>query len=269
MTILTIKDDVTGAIAPGQDPETGLPIAPVTPPAELSGEAKALADTKAALTKAQQELAELKKAAAPPAEKPAVGDGGATDEAAKTAEGKQLEITDEQVQKVQAMDFAEWQEEFTQTLDVSEEGRTKIAEKVKGVFGEHARQLVDDYIEGAKVRTNNAVNDMMEVAGGREQYVEMVGWAKENLNRADKIAFNNAVNSRDHAAANLAIAGLRHKYEANTNRAPNLLGGGGGGDGGVYKSTAEMQKDMGDPRYKKDPAFRQAVQDKLVRSDIL
>jgi hypothetical protein len=55
------------------------------------------------------------------------------------------------------------------------------------------------------------------------------------------------------------------KVKASKGADPKLLLGNGGGQSAVvgYRSQAEMQRDMRDPRYKTDPAFRADVGQKL------
>ena len=45
-------------------------------------------------------------------------------------------------------------------------------------------------------------------------------------------------------------------------------GSGAVSSGGRFESTAELTAAMGDPRYAKDPAYRQAVADKLAKSSL-
>lgn len=272
MSSIVIKGEPSPALAPGQGPD-GLPIpqqpATTTPP---EGVDKALADTKAELTRAQQELAELRKQASPkPTETaPATTETPAAP-VAQTPEGTVLGITEAQVEQVQAVDFSEAQAEFTQTLDLSEESRAAVAEKIKGIFGEQARSIVDDYVEGAKVRTQNIITDIVTEAGGKESYQTMVEWARDNLSQAEKLAFNEAVNSKNVASAKFAVAGLRQRFEAANGRTPNLIAGTGVSSSAPkpYASVTEMRTDMASKEYKSDPAFREKVKARLLISDIL
>ena len=51
---------------------------------------------------------------------------------------------------------------------------------------------------------------------------------------------------------------------------PQLLGGKlSANSNDVFRSTSEVMNAMSDPRYLKDSAYTQDVQDKLVRSDVL
>lgn len=228
--------------------------------------AKALADTQAALTRTTQELAAIKKGKQPTAEKKP------DDKSLKTPEGKELEVPEEdqdnQQQPVE-IDFAPYQEEFTKTGDVSEESRVKIAESLKGMFGENARAVVDDYIEGAKYRVTNTTTQLKAIAGGDEGYARMVMWAKDNLSKEEVATFNRQVNSGDFHAASFAVHALSARYTAANGKAPNLLNGDGGpsDSSAGFKSLYEMTQAQRDPRYKSDPDYRKMVEQKAARSN--
>ena len=68
-----------------------------------------------------------------------------------------------------------------------------------------------------------------------------------------------------------AVAGLKARFDATVGFEPQRSVEANKARSGAdrYESVAQMTKDMGDPRYKKDPAFRLKVQDKLSRSDIM
>jgi hypothetical protein len=71
--------------------------------------------------------------------------------------------------------------------------------------------------------------------------------------------------------AKLAAAGMYQKFSASRPSEPNLFKGttNAGQSSDVYESIAQMQKDMANPDYAKDPAFRARVERKLARSNIL
>ena len=94
-------------------------------------------------------------------------------------------------------------------------------------------------------------------------------WAANNMEEADVAAFDSIVDKGDVRAIRLAVAGLRAQYEAQngfegemlTGRAPQQ-------QADVFRSQAEVVQAMSDPRYDKDPAYRQDVFDKLDRSNL-
>lgn len=108
-----------------------------------------------------------------------------------------------------------------------------------------------------------------EAAGGAEKYGEMVKWASTNLDKGQVAAFNKAVGGSDPAVVALAVAGINAAFVKQGGAEPsNVSVAGGKGGQSVYRTTAEMMKDMGDKRYENDAAFRQAVENKLARSKL-
>lgn len=261
----------------GAGGDNGAPARPDWLPAEFASVedfAKSYADTKAELTRKSQALAALQKPADPapgegeqPAPKP-------DDGKPKTAEGKALEIADEEPpaegDTPSIEFFAPYRQEFIQTGDVAPENRSKIAERLKPLFGDMAEAVVNDYIEGSKVRRDNVTRELMDAAGGNDQYTAMVAWAKDNLSPAEKEAYNRQVNSGDVHSAKFAIEGLRAKFEKVNGRAPNLVTGNGdiAPSTAAFKSVQEMTKAMMDPRYKTDAAYRKSVEQRVAISNI-
>lgn len=128
------------------------------------------------------------------------------------------------------------------------------------------KAMVDSYISGQKALAAQYDADAFATAGGEESYTKMVTWAKTGL-QADEIkAFDKAVTSGDRAQMKLAVAGLKSRFEAKFGSDPSLLSGGGVPSGDVYESTEQMKADMRKPEYKKDPAFRAKVAEKIGRS---
>jgi len=68
-----------------------------------------------------------------------------------------------------------------------------------------------------------------------------------------------------------AVRSLKSRYEEANGSEPKTTVTGKTGRATLsrYESIAELQKDMSDPRYQKDPAYRKRVEDKLGRSNIL
>ena len=58
------------------------------------------------------------------------------------------------------------------------------------------------------------------------------------------------------------------RYRDNGGYEPSLLGGKASASVDTYDSWAQVTKDMATTEYKKDPAFRQAVEKKLGRSTL-
>ena len=117
--------------------------------------------------------------------------------------------------------------------------------------------------------TESEVNQIQNTAGGEEGYKQLMAWSGENLDQADIEAFDALVESGNARLIRLAVSGLRSEMEKavgfdgvmGTGRAPNQ-------PADVFRSQAEVVQAMSDPRYDRDPAYRNDVFEKLSRSDI-
>jgi hypothetical protein len=230
-------------------------------------------ETRAALTRTQQELSALKKVEQPKAgEQPAPKEGEPPKTGEQPKQGEQPQNPEQAAQQAvqtAGLDVTTWQTEFAQTGDVAEEGRTKIADALKAQFGEAARQVVDQFIDGQKARVSNYSAEVMKVAGGQEQYAEMVTWAKSNMSDAEIGKFNEAVDSFDVTSAKMAVDALKSRFTSARGSAPKLITGENTtpSEQQGFSSTFEMTKAMSDPRYKSDPVYRKSVEQRAMLSN--
>jgi len=227
---------------------------------------KSAAETRAALTKAQQELAELKKGQQPPAETKPATTTASTEQTPQTEADKAAAAAATKA----GVDLTPFNTEFSEKGDVSEESRAKLAESLKGVLGDNARALVDQYVEGSKATVTNHHNAIFGEAGGKDGYGELVRWASTGLPKAEVEAYNKAMDS-DPNTALLAVRNLKNAYEKANGRAPRLVQGDtslGGALQGVqpFASAFEQNKAVQDPKYSKDPAYRASVISRMLVS---
>ena len=113
-------------------------------------------------------------------------------------------------------------------------------------------------------------NAIKQIAGGEDGYNSMIGWAAENLDASEIDAFNNVANSGNVAALRFAVEALNNRYRnAEGYEAPLVSGRKAAPAVKGYRSNAELARDIADPRYSTDPAFRADVEAKLARSQNL
>ena len=128
------------------------------------------------------------------------------------------------------------------------------------------RQQVEENIPEI---TEQQVTELKGVAGGEQQYGEMLQWAKDTLNPQEIQMFDTVMERGDPLAAFFAVRSLAYRYEDAQGRDGTMVTGTAPrGDGSQFNSQAEVVEAMSDPRYDRDPAFRQKVMKKLERSDI-
>jgi hypothetical protein len=155
---------------------------------------------------------------------------------------------------------------YAETGTLKPEHYEALAEKV-GLD----KMVVDQYIEGQKAIMDRAIQTVYTAAGGETQYNTMIQWAVSGMTQPEIEAFNATLAEGNMSKVVLAVQGLKSQYESKVGRStlsePNLVSGDAGGvfDTG-YRSSAELHRDMADPRYKRDPAFQDQVIRKLARS---
>ena len=117
--------------------------------------------------------------------------------------------------------------------------------------------------------TTAQINQIKNSAGGEQQYAQIVNWAKTNLPQDQIVAFDEVVNTGSVQAIQLAVSGLKAEYDsANGVEGRMVTGKAPQNSGDVFRSQQELVAAMNDPRYDRDPAYRQDVVEKLDRSDL-
>lgn len=161
------------------------------------------------------------------------------------------------------LDFNNFQDEFMEKGELSDATYQQLQE---AGFG---RDIVDTWISGQQALAAQMQSQVYNSVGGEQAYAEMTQWAAENLSPAEIEAFNANVESGDTALTQFAVQGLMARYRSEAPSEPKLMqGSASDNQGGSFNSAAELTAAMSDPRYHKDPAYRQAVASKLARSNV-
>ena len=158
-------------------------------------------------------------------------------------------------------------------------GESLTPETIEKFSSMSSKDLVDAYIEITKNNPQAAtaqqvdisdaeVNQIQNSVGGEGKYNDLVNWASNNLQQNEIQAFDNIINSGNSTAIQLAVAGLKSRYENANGYEGRMLTGNSAPSSDVYRSQQELVAAMGDPRYDNDPAYRQDVIEKLDRSDL-
>ena len=160
------------------------------------------------------------------------------------------------------------EEYYSNDGKLSEETMSKLTEMDSKDLIEAYMQIqsqpaqVDDF-------TADQVSDIQNFVGGEEQYNGLVSWAAENMTENFVQAFDNLINVGDPDMVKLAVVGLQAAFqEANGYEGRMLSGKPAQTQQDVFRSQAEVVAAMNDPRYDRDPAYRQDVFAKLDRSDL-
>ena len=139
-----------------------------------------------------------------------------------------------------------------------------------------AKETVDAYLAGrAKEMGYNAdisqadIDSIQNSVGGEAQYKSLMNWAYNNLSKDSVESFDNLIVSGDKNSIQLAVNGLLAQYQnANGYEGRMLTGKPAKTNTDVFQSQAQLVEAMNDPRYDRDPAYRQNIAAKLDRSNL-
>jgi len=142
------------------------------------------------------------------------------------------------------------------------------------------KSTIDQYLEGARqsagmtqeqelpVLNNEEVAEVKSIAGGEEGYEQLMSWASDNMSDADANNFDEIIALGNKAAATFAVKALMGQYEDAVGRDSTLIQGKQSTPQETYRSMAEVVRDMGNPLYDTDEAYRDDVRRKLEASNI-
>ena len=140
------------------------------------------------------------------------------------------------------------------------------------------RETVEAYLQGQRQQmgftptvenlSDAEVREVQNLAGGKAAYDNLTQWAEQNLPQADVDAFDEVINTGNKAAVRFAVKALNAQYEDAVGRSPDLVTGKTSTRGDKYRSMAEVVRDMSDPQYDTNDAYRLDIQRKLERSNL-
>lgn len=209
-----------------------------------------------------------------------LGKQGSDEEVTDDEEYSEEELQDEDVDEDESEDYAvdflaEVNQEFFENGEISEESMEKFSQM-------SSRELVEAYLrfqdkiggfqeqqqtQGVEL-TENQVNQIKNAVGGDAAYSQLTSWASENLSQPEIEAFDQLIDSGNMPAINFALQALYLRYTDAMGYEGETLQGKPARSAEVFRSQAELVQAMADPRYDRDPAYRQDVIAKLERSDI-
>jgi hypothetical protein len=160
-------------------------------------------------------------------------------------------------------------EEYAKTGDLSEADVEQLTQL-------DSKELVAAYLEYYKsgqqkaqvqATTESQVAEVVASVGGKEAYAEMISWAVDNLEQGEIDSYNSVTSSGNPAAIKFAVEALSNRYRNSEGFEAPLVSG-RKADSGIkpYRSQAELARDIANPMYRQDPAFRADVEERLSRS---
>lgn len=117
--------------------------------------------------------------------------------------------------------------------------------------------------------TEKDVEQIHGFVGGSDNYNNMMAWAQQNVPEQEINMYDTVMDLGNPVAAYFAVQTLALKYQDQAGRDGKMVTGKAPkSTADTFKSQAEMIKAMEDDRYNDDPAYRQAIMEKLERSNI-
>lgn len=154
----------------------------------------------------------------------------------------------------------------------------QLSEETMEKFGEmSSKDLVEAYMaiqensdpsENYPDISDSDLNTVYNSVGGEDQYNALTSWAADNMNDAALDAFNSIINQGNPTAIQIAVAGMKAEYDNAEGYEGRMLTGKAAKTSDAFRSQAEVVEAMSDPRYDRDPAYRQDLYDKLERSNV-
>ena len=149
----------------------------------------------------------------------------------------------------------------------------ELLDKLNDMKPADVAQLYLNYRSGVDTEpqelTQEQATELQKSVGGEKQYNTMLQWASKNFDEAEISRYDKVMESGDPDAAYFAVQALAAKYNDGVGVEGKMLTGKPAkSDGDQFRSQAEVVRAMSDPRYEKDPAYRQDVYDKLERSNV-
>ena len=110
---------------------------------------------------------------------------------------------------------------------------------------------------------------LMEMVGGEKAYKSMLEWAGSNFSKDEIEMYDGIMNEGNPSAVFFAVQALQARYNDGVGSdGQTLTGRGAENTDDSFKSQAELVAAMSDPRYDRDPAYRQDLMRRLENSDV-
>ena len=122
---------------------------------------------------------------------------------------------------------------------------------------------------GEELLSDEQAEMLMDMVGGQKAYQSMLEWAGDNFSQEEIEMYDGVMGSGNPNAIYYAVQALQSRYNDAVGSDGQLLTGRGTQDtDDSFKSQAELVAAMSDPRYDRDPAYRNDVMRRLENSDV-
>lgn len=108
---------------------------------------------------------------------------------------------------------------------------------------------------------------VMDAIGGPERYESMIKWASQNLTQQEQDMYDSVMQMGNPLAAFFAAQALAYRFQDSQDVEGEMVTGRAPASApNAFRSQQELVTAMADPRYDRDPAYREDVMRKLENS---
>ena len=161
-----------------------------------------------------------------------------------------------------------WLDEAYRSINESGELSEELSKQISDMNGMDVFNAMQGQQPSGRDLSDGELNAVYDAVGGQDQYANLIGWAQQNFSEAEIEAYDQVIETGNISQINLALQALYYRYTDAVGVDGDLLQGKPAASESTFRSQAELIQAMNDPRYDKDPAYRQDVLDKLDRSDL-
>jgi|TARA_Y100000289_G_scaffold4372_3_gene4027 hypothetical protein len=166
---------------------------------------------------------------------------------------------------------------FTKAAEEYADGGNISEESIEALSKMDSKDLIKSYVDFYSKSAQKAelqqtqVNEIKNIAGGEEGYKELTTWASQNLEKTELEQFNTIANTGNYTAIKFAVEALNSRFRNQEGyEAPMVTGKAASSNAKPYRSQAELARDIANPLYNSDPAFRSDVEERLsLSTDLL
>ena len=161
-----------------------------------------------------------------------------------------------------------WLDEAYRSINESGKLSEDLSKQISDMNGMDVFNAMQGQQPSGRDLSDNELSSVYQAVGGEEQYGNLISWAQQNFSEAEINAYDQVIETGNISQINLALQALYYRYTDAVGVDGDLLQGKPAASESTFRSQAELIQAMNDPRYDKDPAYRQDVLDKLDRSDL-
>lgn len=173
---------------------------------------------------------------------------------------KPTEVTNDEGVKV---DVSKFNQEYLETGNLSEDSYKQLDK-----LG-FSKDDVDRYIAGQNALVETYKNKIYSVAGGEENYVQLVDWAAANLEASVINDYNEAVGTGNIARATQLLEYMQLKAGTTVSKQPNRITPASVNESGglkAFNDKGEWQKATANPLYGRDVKYTNLIDKRYLAS---